>query len=105
MPRATAGTERLLKDVRRVLESPFWIPTLDTVHQYSRLQDDHDGKGIGRVQVTFTPNGDGYLATDGHRGPSLRFRMPLQGGGRSPRTRNALMILAEAIRPRQSGAS
>ena len=44
----------------------------------------------------FTKDGDAWIGIDVRN--FLRFRMPLCGGGQSPRTRNALLILAEAIR-------
>lgn len=86
------------KQIRKILDSDFWLPTLDTRTNYSRLHDDHDGTFEGVVSVMFGPDGDAYITTDRHVGPSLRFRMPLVGGGMSKRTRNALLILAEAIR-------
>ncbi len=90
-------TGRLLRDTRRVLNSPFWIPELHTNTVYSRLHDDHDGTRKGVISVQFDQQGDAWLSTDMHRGPPLRFRME-GGGGLSLRVRNALMILAEAIR-------
>jgi len=92
------STERLLKDVRRVLIYPFWIPTLKTMTVYSRLHDDNDGTERGRISVIVASDGDVHVTIDVRPGTDLRYRMPMQGGGRSPRTRNALMILAEAIR-------
>ena len=41
---------------------------------------------------------DILITTDKHHGPAMRFRMPIVGGGQSPRVRNALMILALAIK-------
>lgn len=38
------------------------------------------------------------ILTDGRASPTLRYRMPITGGGRFPRVRNALLLLAEAIR-------
>ena len=87
--------------IRTILESYFWLPDIKTMERYERLHDDHDGTRLGQIQVMFDPNGDAYVSIlgDAHeRSPTLRFRMPGSGGGLSPRTRVALLILAEAIR-------
>ena len=90
------STERILKDIHRVIENPVWIPTLSTDVTYTRIHDDHDGTGEGQVTVSVDQMGDVWLDVDVTRF-SLRFRT-FGGGGRSLRTRNALLILAEAIR-------
>lgn len=87
--------ERLVKDVRRVLENPFWIPDLMLEKSYERLHDDHDGSGIGVLNVTFLPNGDATISIE--NGKPLRFRN-YSGGGLSLRVFNALMLLAWAIK-------
>jgi hypothetical protein len=87
--------ERLVKDVRRVLEHPFWIPELVNNEVYSRLHDDHDGEFTGRVSVVFSPDSDAWIFIDKIDG--LRFRT-YSGGGASLRVRNALIILALAIK-------
>lgn len=84
------------KRIHEILEEPFWLHTLDAANTYSRQHDDTDGKNEGFLNVMFTKDGDAWIAIDVRN--FLRFRMPLDGGGRSPRTRNALLILAEAIR-------
>jgi hypothetical protein len=91
-----ASLKRLLQDVRRVLNNPFWIPEISTEDVYTRIQDDHDGTGVGRISITFTPDGDAWVFTDKHLN-AMRFRN-FFGGGMSERTRNALMILAYAIK-------
>lgn len=88
--------ERLLKDTRRVLENPFWISELSSNVNYTRIQDDHDGTKEGQLTVDFTCDGDAWVFTDKHHQP-MRFRT-FHGGGMSERTRNALMILAYAIK-------
>lgn len=87
--------ERLIKDTRRVLENPFWIPGLDIKVFYERLHDDHDGTFKGKIIVCLDEHGDVYVGTD--KSPLLRFRNDF-GGGMSLRVRNALMILAWAIK-------
>ena len=93
------STDKLIKEARRVLENPFWIPTLNTDVCYQRTQDDHDGTFSGKINVLIDQMGDVWLTLDAPEnfGRMLRFRTP-GGGGLSPRTRNALMLLAEAIR-------
>lgn len=91
------SVERLVKDAHRVLENPFWIPGLAANESYSRLHDDHDGEFVGNLMVSFGPDGDAWLATDIGPGKSLRFRTGI-GGGMSLRVRNALMLLALAIK-------
>ena len=88
--------EKLLKDAHRLLENPFWIQELKVNTPYTRTQDDHDGTWTGKVSVTFGPDGDAWVEVD--KTDSLRFREPVIGGGRSPRVRNALMLLALAIK-------
>jgi len=85
----------------RVLENPFWIPTLHSDTNYGRLHDDHDGTYEGTLNVHFDWMGDAFVFIAGPRDKPqalcyLRFRTH-GGGGMSLRTRNALMILAEAI--------
>ena len=88
--------DRLQKDARRVLEHPFWISDLSTDVSYERIQDDHDGTKEGRLIVQIDKNGDIWFKTDEHRN-SMRFRT-FGGGGQSLHVRNALMILALAIK-------
>ena len=86
-----------IKDIKKILETPFWPQQLTIDTQYSRLHDDHDGTGVGSVSVSFDFNGDGYICTHTEiPGSSLRFRTEL-GGGMSLRVRNALLVLALAI--------
>ena len=83
------------KTIKKALGEPYWLETLCTRVDYRRQHDDHDGQPKGGLMVMFDEMGDAYISTDNH--PWLRFRT-WGGGGRSLRTRNALMILAEAIR-------
>ena len=89
---------KLMKDIRRILETPLWIPDLETQIAYSRLHDDHDGTFMGRISVSFTPDGDAWVDVDQKPLRSLRFRTDFGGGGLSPRVRNALIVLAYAIK-------
>jgi len=83
------------QQIRTLLVSSFWLPTIRPDKTYCRTHDDHDGRFNGVLTVTFDFNGDAYLWVDQH--PSIRFRT-VGGGGMSYRTRMALLILAEAIR-------
>ena len=90
--------ERLVKDVRRVLEHPFCIPDLTGEKPYIRLHDDHDGTYQGRIIVSISRDSDVWIKIDpSHDLSSLRFRS-YSGGGKSQRVRSALLILALAIK-------
>ena len=90
------SAEKIMEEVRRILETPFWPPSLSAKETYERRHDDDDGSGQGLLTVQFGQDGDAHVSTQGgfH---SLRFRTDC-GGGHSLRTRIALLILAEAIR-------
>jgi len=65
---------RLLKDARRVLENPFWIPELSSEENYTRIQDDHDGTFKGNLEVFFLPHiGDICISTDTRPYEPIRF--------------------------------
>lgn len=97
MPREVS-LERLIKDAERVLNNPFWIPEIETNKLYARLHDDHDGTRKGSIGINFSIDGDAWVNIDPSETiGSLRFRT-FYGGGQSPRVRNALMMLALAIK-------
>lgn len=83
--------------IESLLDHPFWLHSIKTMHSYERLHDDHDGTKQGVLNVMFSPDGDARVWITGERNEALRFRT-FQGGGMSLRTRAALLILAEAIR-------
>jgi hypothetical protein len=92
--------ERAVQIVHAILEESFWLPTLKPAFNYVRFEDD---SRKGNIAVMFGEDGDGYINVTSERDPddphfSMRFRMPMVGGGQSPRVRTALLILAEAIR-------
>lgn len=72
------------------------IPTMS--HQY-RYGDD---TRLGGISVVFSRDGDAWVGIDPdpdeNMTHTLRFREPTTGGGESPRVRQALMILAMAIK-------
>src|SRR5258708_5755811 len=82
-----------------LLEGYFWIPSLETAKIYERMEDDTSGI----LTVTFSADGDAWINVFSKVDPAefrdtFRFRVPFAGGGQSPRVRNALLVLAEAIR-------
>lgn len=85
------------KMIERVLSANYWPPSLDTQRSYNTTHDDCDGDPAGGwMSVILSVDGDAWIQTHG-RG-MLRFRMPDIGGGQFPKVRNALLLLAEAIR-------
>lgn len=87
--------------ITEILESDFWLNAVRTGEEYERLQDDHDGSFEGKVTVMFSEYGDAFVSVSSQDQPNprmIRFRTPGGGGGMSPRTRVALLVLAEAIR-------
>ena len=86
-----------VRAVGRILEPDYWLQTLATRVGYTRRHDDTDGKRDHEQDLTVCigPDGDCWLTAGG--GQPLRFRT-YAGGGQSLRTRQALMVLAEAIR-------
>lgn len=93
-----AHPESIPGQVRKLLESYFWLPTLQPNTAYTRRHDDHDGTFQGTLSVIIGEDGDAWVNPVNAEGDGLRFRMPLHGGGESQYTRTALVILAEAIR-------
>lgn len=99
LKRATLLQERIDK----ILTDHFWPPNLTTKDVvYRTTHDDNEGEpSSGFVSVMFSVDGDAWIeigGKDGRASPTLRYRMPITGGGRFPRVRNALLLLAEAIR-------
>lgn len=85
-------------DLKAILNSAIpWPEDLEPFTEYRRVHDDHDGTHSGSIAVTFTPDGDAHVSADAEPGSSLRYRTSF-GGGASLRTRNALVILALAIK-------
>ena len=102
--------QRLVKNhfddiVDILLETPHWPKFLKTNLQYKRCSDDTDGEDQS-ITVIFGSDGDAWFEVRSDLKPSApdsfksrvshRFRT-YAGGGRSLRTRVAVMILARAI--------
>lgn len=81
-----------------LIEGAYWPHSLATQTAYTRTQDDTDGEsGAGhQLSLAVGPDGDVWVEC-GTQIRSLRFRT-WAGGGQSLRVRNALLVLAEAIR-------
>ena len=84
--------------IRVLLEAAFWPKSLKTNTQYSRYDDD---TYMGHISVVFSGDSDGWLDIMSEKDPedmfSHRFRN-FFGGGQSERVRNAILILAMAIK-------
>ncbi len=97
----------LSRSLNTVLETVWWPADLQPDQALRRTHDDCDGDLSQALCVYLARDTDVHLMVDGNA-PALRFRAPF-GGGMSPRVRNALLVLAEAIRrdneedPRRSG--
>jgi hypothetical protein len=79
---------------RKVLEIPFWPDGLPTDEDYFRQHDDHDGDITQGIRVLLTEFGDVGIST----GREMRRFRPFGGGGQSMRVRNAILLLALAIK-------
>lgn len=86
----------IAKRIKKLLEDSFWPESLSPDVSYQRIHDDHDGTFTGTLSVFIDRMGDVYLTVD-RAFEALRFRT-MGGGGHSLRVRNALVVLAEAIR-------
>ena len=81
--------------IKKILETHFWPTELKVNEVYTCQHDDTDGSHEGCLSVLVDFCGDVRLKLDNH--PMLRFRIH-GGGGNSLRTRNALLILAIAMK-------
>lgn len=82
---------------------PNWIQGLSRKESFLKYDDfvshdEYEGALEG-IRVMFNADGDVWLSIESERNRrSVRYRMPGVGGGLYPKIRNALLILAEAIR-------
>lgn len=81
-----------------LLEGAIMPSELSAGRSYGRVQDDCEGiKDYSQsLSVTIAHDSDVWVNAGGYT--ALRFRVPFIGGGMSFRVRNALLVLAEAIR-------
>lgn len=96
-PTAVPSPDQIGEALETLLESPFWPSSLSPDVRYARVHDDCEGHrdDAQQLAVLIGRDGDVHVLLPDFR--SLRFREPM-GGGVSPRVRNALLVLAEAIR-------
>lgn len=88
-------TQKQLDDI---LKEPFYPKKVETRKNMQTTHDDNDGEPLsGFIDICVSEQGDVFIKTF-HKGIGyLRFRTML-GGGKFLKIRNALLILAEAIR-------
>ena len=92
------GKEEIKTKIKEVLEKPYWIPTLKADTSYFVMNDDCDGRRHEGISVLMDNQGDAWITINDERGCCFARIRTFAGGGHNDRTRNALMILAEAIR-------
>ncbi len=90
-------TEGKAEEIKKILETPFWIDGIKSRTLY-QTEDDDSPPNESFLQVIFSDDGDAWVTkiTD----PSFKSirKRTYQGGGKDLRTRNALMILAYAMK-------
>ncbi len=93
-----SSQEEIIEGIYRALDHPFWIPALNGKKSFVRIHDDHEGTCKGKIGITIGKDSDVWVGVEpSHDLGSLRFRTS-RGGGNSQRVRNALLILALAIK-------
>jgi hypothetical protein len=85
------------KTIKKILETPYWPPELEVDARYFRIQDDCDGDLSEGIEVSVDQMGDIFVQTNCSPIHTCRYRT-WGGGGRSLRVRNALLLLAIAIK-------
>lgn len=86
------------RDIQALLRAHFWPETLDPSKLYRIQGDDQDGRqDTNWIRIAFGDSGDVALIDEDTK---VGFTIEPQygGGGRFPLVRNALLIMAEAIR-------
>lgn len=84
------------KQLKKILETPFFPESIKPMIGYFRTHDDCDGDRSQGISVAISNDSDAWISIN-QRYNSCRYRTYF-GGGLSPRTRNALLILALAIK-------
>lgn len=94
----TPSDSAVKKAMNTLIEGYYFPQSLSPNQMYSRVQDDCEGvKDYSQsLAVVIAHDSDVWITIGGFT--SLRFRVPMIGGGMSPRVRNGLLVLAEAIR-------
>lgn len=90
-------SETRQQQIKDILESSFWLDEIESTVVY-QTEDDDSPPNEAWLQVVFSNDGDAWVAkiTDSPI-KSIRKRTHA-GGGRDLRTRQALMILAYAMK-------
>ena len=91
-------TEGKAEEIKKILETPFWIEGIESNILYE-TEDDDSPPGEAFLKIVFSTDGDAWVSkfTGNNSMKSIRKRTH-QGGGRDSRTRLALMILAYAMK-------
>lgn len=98
-PRQTIPQTQIPKTARALLESEFSLPGLMPGKTYGRLHAREEGGGLAELAVIVLENRDVSVYITNEQGESTPLRFcSYEGGGTALRTRNALILLAEAIR-------
>jgi len=83
------------QQINEILGKDFWPENLKTNVAYVTTHDDNDGDPTsGFLGISIDSQGDANVWI---KGSQLRFRIS-DGGGKFHKIRNALLILADAIR-------
>ncbi len=98
---ARAAKEFPNEMISALLATYWWPKHLETMENYSVKRYEDDSR-FGMLTVTISEDADAWIDVLSEADPNelhtvMRFRTFI-GGGQSPRVRNALLILAEAIR-------
>ena len=92
--------DNLEQVIEELLDTPFWPPGIDTNTIYQVQTDDTDGKpDYGILMVQFSVDGDAWVSQSTQMGlpDNIRFRN-WGGGGHHLRVRNAICVLAMAMK-------
>lgn len=98
-PRQTISQAQIPKTVQALLESEFNLPGLVPGKIYGRVHALEECGGLAELCVLVLENRDVCVYITNEQGESTPLRFcSYEGGGSALRTRNALILLAEAIR-------
>ena len=91
-------SEKITMEIKKILESPFWIGGIESNVPYETHDDDSPDSEIALLQVVFSIDGDAWVTKLTESSIKSIRKRTHQGGGRDLRTRQALMILAYAMK-------
>lgn len=91
-------TEGKAEEIKKLLETPFWIEGIESNVLYE-TEDDDSPPDEAFLRVVFSIDGDAWVSKfTGHNAMKSIRKRTYQGGGKDLRTRIALMILAYAMK-------